>query len=182
MATDETAPQPAPVASIRSYLDRQLDVAAIDDGYELRYVDQPLAWLGDPQFAAVVECVTRDGTWWFRRFKGGDTEATDPYEGAAAMASYKSGLLPGGTIQLSDETRFKLRPPVAGETWKLRRGPRERALEIERTKCGWKIGFGPLASEIYQLPLLTMFALHAVLVEFDRPGGGGGDGGAGAGF
>ena len=61
MATDETAPPPVPTASIRSYLDRQLDVAAIDDGYELRYGDQPLGWLGDPKFAAVVEAVTRDG-------------------------------------------------------------------------------------------------------------------------
>jgi hypothetical protein len=77
---------PLPTASIRSYLDRQLDVVAIDDGYELRYADQPLGWLGDPKFAAVVEAVTRDGTWWFRRLKRGDTEATEPR------------LVPGGTI------------------------------------------------------------------------------------
>ena len=53
----------------------------------------------------------------------------------------------------------------------MRRGPRERVLEIELTKHGWEIEFGPAAKEIYHLPLLTMFALHAVLVESDRPGG-----------
>jgi hypothetical protein len=170
-------------ASIRSYLDRELTMVTTEDGYELRHEDQPLATLGDPRFDAVVPCVTRDGSWHLRRLRNGDTEASD---GAAVVARYDSNLLPGGTIELPDETRMRLRPPVTGETWKVRRGRRDEVLRMVRTNGPWRIEFTEAAREVYHLPLLTMFAFHAMLVEIDRPGGGGvsGDGGAagGAGF
>jgi hypothetical protein len=165
-------------ASIRSYLDRELIMVTVDDGYELSYEDQLLATLGDPAFEAEVECVTRDGVWRFARLRGGDTEAI---AGSAVVARYKSNALPGGTITLADETKLRLRPPFMGDTWKLRRGARDNVLRIRPRNGPWQIEFGESAREVYQLPLLTMFAFHAMLVEFDRPSGGGG-GGNGAGF
>jgi hypothetical protein len=144
-------------------------VVSVENGYELRYEDKRLATLGDPKFEAEVECVTRDGAWRFARLRGGHTEATD---GAGIVARYKSNALPGGTITLGDEIKLKLRPPVMGETWRVRRGIREAVLEIRAPKGPWEVEFAAGARDIYQLPLLTMFAFHAMLVELDRPSGG----------
>jgi hypothetical protein len=166
---DEASAPPIPTASIRSYLDRQLEVVTTDDGYQLRGGEQSLALLDNPRFEASVSCVTRDGQWRFNRLRGGNTEAIS---GSATVARYKSNALPGGTIELPNETKLRLRPPFTSQTWRVRRGARERVLEIRVAKGTWQIEFTPAASEIYHLPLLTMFAFHAMLVEIDTPTGG----------
>ena len=154
-----------PQASIRSYLDRELTMFTVEGGYELRYGDQPLATLGDAKHEVEVECVTRDGSWRFASLRGGNTEARS---GSAVVARCRSNLLPGATLTLPDETRLRLRPPVMGETWRVRRGLRDTVLHMRSPKGPWLVGFGHEARDIYHLPLLTMFALHAVLVH---PGG-----------
>jgi hypothetical protein len=165
-------------ASIRSYLDRQLEVTVGEDhGYELRYGDSVLATLEDPAYVAAVECVTRDGSWVFERFRGGHCEARD---GTAVVARYRSGVLPGGRIELPDGLELRLRPPGPGQTWRVRRGLRERVLGITAAKGPWRIEFASAARELYHLPLLTTFAFHAMLSESDKPAGpGGADGGTG---
>jgi hypothetical protein len=163
-----------PQASIRSYLDRELTMFTVEGGYELRYGDATLATLGDPKFEAEVECVTRDGSWLFKRLRGGNTEAVS---GTAVVARYKSNALPGGTITLGEGTKLRLRPPITGERWRIRRGARETVLSIRAPKGPWEITFGEAAREVYELPLLTTFAFHAMLVELDRPSGGNGGGG-----
>jgi hypothetical protein len=152
-------------------------MVAVGEGWELRHEEQLLATLGNPAFAAEVECVTRDGRWVFARLRGGHTEAKT---GAAVVARYKSNALPGGIITLPDETKLRLRPPATSQTWRVRRGVREAILELRLREVHWEIEFSPGARDIYHLPLLTMFAFHAVLVELDAPGGS--TGGNGGGF
>jgi hypothetical protein len=154
-------------------VDGELRVFTDEYGYEVRHENNVVARVGDPTFSAVVPCVTRDGHWQFERLRGGDTEAT---LGTAVIARYDSNLLPGGKIELLDGTRFRLRPPVVGETWRV-----PRVLEITRTAGPYKVRFREAAREVSQLPLLTMFAFHAMLVEH-RPGGGGGGGDGAVGF
>jgi hypothetical protein len=154
--------------SILTYVEGHLGAVEVDDGYELRYEDRVLGWLGDPKFERTVRCVTRGSEWTFTRMRSGDTEATS---GTAPVARYKSNVLPGGTIELPDESRFRLRAPVTGELWKLRRGRREVLLALRPMRNGWEIRFEPAAREIPQLPLVTMVALHAVLVEVGRTTG-----------
>ena len=156
--------------SILSYVGEHIGAVEVDDGYELRHGDHVLGWLGDPKFELAVRCVTRGSEWTFKRLRGGDTEATS---GTAVVARYKSNFLPGGTIELPDESRFRLRPPATGEKWRLRRGRREILLELRPMRDGWEIRFKPAAREIHQLPLVAMVALHAALVELDRPTGDG---------
>lgn len=164
-------------ASIRSYLERALALRPVEDGWELHYGDAVLATLGNPAFVREVHCVTCDGQWTFERLRGGHTEAR---QGSAVIARYRSRVIPGGVIELPDEMKLRLRPPATSRTWRVRRGLRVVVLTISPTEAGWKVEFGALAREIYHLPLLTMFAFHAVLTEADRPaGGGGGDGGVG---
>src|ERR1700712_5187866 len=94
MNADEAA-RALPTASIRSYLDRQLEMFVTEDGYELRCEEQLLASLGDPKFEASVACVTRDGQWQFNRLSGGNTKAVS---GSAAGARHKSDVLSGGAV------------------------------------------------------------------------------------
>jgi hypothetical protein len=161
-------------ASIRSYLDHELTMVTTEDGYELRYGDSALATMGNPKLDAEVECVTRDGTWRFKRLRGGNTEAG---LGSAIVARYKSNAFPGGVITLGEAVKLKLRPPIVSETWRVRRGARETILSIRAPAGPWEIRFTAAAREIYELPLLTLFAFHAMLVELDRPGGDGSGGG-----
>jgi hypothetical protein len=154
--------------SILSHVEEPIGAVEVDDGYELRHGDHVLGWLGDPRFELAVRCVTRGSEWTFTRLRGGDTEATS---GTALVARYKSNLLPGGTIELPDESRFRLRPPVTGEFWKLRRGRREVVLALRLMRDGWEIRLDEAAREIRQLPLVAMVALHAVLVEVGRTTG-----------
>jgi hypothetical protein len=149
-------------------------MVTVHDGFELRHEDQVLAQLGDPRIARVVPCVTHDGEWRFERMRSGDTEAT---AGVAVVAKYKSNLLAGGEIGLPDGLELRLRPPVLSETWTLRRGLRERVLVIKAPAGPWRISFSDAAREIHQLPLITMFAFHAMIVEVDRPSGGASGGG-----
>jgi hypothetical protein len=145
--------------------------------YELRYEDSVLATLDNPAFATAVECATRDGSWVFDRLRAGHCEAR---QGTAVVARYRSAFLPGGAIELPDGLELRLRPPGPGQTWRVRRGLRERVLQITATTGPWKVGFAAAAREIYHLPLLTMFAFYAMLSEVDRQGGSsGGDGGVG---
>jgi hypothetical protein len=155
-------------ASIRSYLDRELTMVTVEDGYELRYEDVVLATLGDPKLEAEVECVTRDGTWRFASLRGGSTEAR---AGSAVVARCRSNLFPGATITLPDETRLRLRPPVMGQAWRVRRGMRDTLLDMRSPEGPWLVTIDPDARDIYHLPLLTVFALHAVLVQTASLGG-----------
>jgi hypothetical protein len=156
--------------SILTYVDGRLGAVALGEGYEIRHEDRVLGWLDEPRLAPAVRCITRGSEWTFTRLRGGDTEATS---GTAVVARYKSNFLPGGTIELPDESRFRLRPPATGEKWRLRRGRREILLELRPMRDGWEIRFKPAAREIHQLPLVAMVALHAALVELDRPTGDG---------
>jgi hypothetical protein len=157
-------------ASIKSYLDRELALPRVEDGYELRYGDLSLAWMEDPRNARTVKCVTRDGEWLFTRFRGGNTEAADAR--GEVVARYRSKLLPGGKIELPDGVLVKLRPPVLGETWRVRADRRALVLDMRAPWKPWLVRFGPGAREVYHLPLLTMFAFHALLVEADTSIGG----------
>ena len=152
--------------SIRSYVDRELQLReTLDDTWELRYGDVLLGRLGDTRYAT-VECTTRDGVWVFTRERGGDIEAT---QGTAVVARYESGLMPGGPIELVTGARFKLRPPIVGETWRIR-----NLVDFKPEEGVWSIGFGERAREVYELPLLTMLALRAILSEHRYSGDGGG--------
>jgi hypothetical protein len=152
-------------ASIKSYLDRELALPRVEDGYELRYGDLPLAWMEDPREAAAASCATRDGEWLFTRFRGSNTEATDAR--GDVVARYRSKLVRGGTIELPDGVSVKLRPSVLGETTKVVGDRRTLVLDMRAPWKPWLVRFGPGAREIYHLPLLTMFAFHALLVELD---------------
>jgi hypothetical protein len=156
-------------ASIKSYLDRELSVPRVEEGYELRIGDLPLARMEDPHDGHTVTCTTRDGEWFFTRYRGGNTEATDVR--GDVVARYKSKLLPGGTIELPDGVRVKLRPAALGETSRVRDARRALVLDIRAPWKPWLIRFGEAAREVYHLPLLTMFAFHALLVEADMPHG-----------
>jgi hypothetical protein len=159
-------------ASIKSYLDRELALPHFEHGYELRYGDLPLAWMEDPRGERTVYCATRDGSWLFTRLRGGNTEATPARGGDEPVARYKSKLLPGGTIELPDGTNVKLRPPVTSDTWRVQRGRRDLVLDVRDPWKPWLVRFGDAAREIYQLPLITMFAFHALLVETETPSSG----------
>jgi hypothetical protein len=149
--------------SILTYVDGRVGAVAVGEGYEIRHEDRVLGWLDEPRLAPVVRCITRGSEWTFTRLRGGNTEAT---AGTAVVARYKSHVLPGGTIELPDESRFRLRRPSMTEVaWSLRRGRREVLLELRPMRDGWEIRFEPAAREIYQLPLVAMVALHAVLLE-----------------
>jgi hypothetical protein len=149
---------------------RELLARRVEDGWEVRDGGELFGSFGDPKAAAAVRCVTRDGAWEFRRLRGGNTEAT---MGTAVAARYESKLLSGGTIVLPDDSHFRLRRPVTGEIWRLRRGRREVVLDVAPMRIGWAIRLEPVASELQQIPLITMFTFHAVLSELDQPGGGG---------
>jgi hypothetical protein len=164
---------PALQASIRSYLDRELSLSAPYDGYELRYGDLTLARMENPRQAPTVSCATRDGDWLFTRFRGGHTAATDARGGDDVVARYKAKLLPGGTIELPSGPRIKLRPPSLNRTWKAHADRRAPVLDFRRHEDEWLVRFGEAARDVYHLPLLTMFAFHAVLVETDAPTTGG---------
>jgi hypothetical protein len=161
-------------ASIKSYVDRELALPRVEGGYELRYGDLPLARIEDPRNARTVTCTTRDGKWLFTRFRGGNTEATDAR--GDVVARYRSRLLPRGTIELPDGARAKLRPSALGETTRVFGDRRTLLLDIRAPWRPWLVRFGPGAREIYHLPLLTMLAFHALLVEVDTvvPAAGGG--------
>jgi hypothetical protein len=156
--------------SISAHVHRDLQMFTVDPGYELRHGDQPLGSLsGDPRLAATVECATGNGAWLFARLRGGNTEAL---ANDAVLARYKANLLPGGTFELPDGTKPKLRAPIPRRPWRV-----PDVLAIHAKDGPWELRFGAAAREVYHLPLLTMFAFHAMLVELDRPsGGGGGDG------
>ena len=176
---EPSPPSPADFrASIHAYVDRDLTFAHLDDGYELRYEDVRLGWVGDPTYERVALAVTRDGVWWFARTRGPGTEVSELRDDSPVIARYASKLVPGGTIELPDGARLRLRPPVLGETWRVRRGAREQILELGEPWKPWRTRLAPAARDIYHLPLLTMLAFHAVLVEMDsRAGGGEGGGG-----
>lgn len=173
--TEDAIRREGPTASIRAYLGGELSMFGLPDEYELRYGETVLATLQNPAFARDVECVTRDGRWVFRRLRAGNGQARD---GTAVIARYRSGFLPGGTIELPDGVELRLRPPGPGQTWKVRRGLRERVLRITATKGPWAIRFDPAAGELYHLPLLTMFAFHSMLGEMGKLSGDGGGAGA----
>jgi hypothetical protein len=182
MATSEPPrPQPADFGpSIRSFVDRELTFEPVEHGYELRHEEFLLGSLGEPRHEAVVHASTRDGSWWFSRLRGGGVEVSEAREGAPAIAEYRSNLVSGGSIELPDGVRLRLRPPILGETWRVRRGARELIMEFSKPWKPWRVRMTPAAREVYHVPLLTMLAFDAALVELDRPAGGaaGGDGGA----
>jgi hypothetical protein len=158
-------------ASIRSYLDRELGMVNTEEGgYELRYEETVLATLGNPRIQAEVECVTRDGTWRFVQLRNAHAEAM---LGTAVVATYRSRALPGGTIVLGDDTKLRLRPPIVGDTWRLRRGRRDTLLEMRSGKHEWRLRFGHTARELHELPLVTMFAFHGAAMEMARSPEGG---------
>lgn len=165
-------------ASIEAYIDRELTAAHIDEGYEIRSGEQPLALLGEPRHEAVVRGVTRAGAWWFTRRRGAAIEVREQPDAGPVVARYRSSLAPGGTIELPDGTSFRLRPPLTGDTWRVRRGLRELIAEFRDPWKPWEIWLAPAARDIYHLPLLTLLAFAAVLVELDTPSGGGGASGA----
>jgi hypothetical protein len=147
-----------------------------DDGIEISDPDGGLVgWLEDPRATAEARCLARDGDWRFTRLRGGDIEAT---LGTAVIARYESKFLPGGAIVLGDGSRLRLRPPVVGDTWRLRQGRRTAVLEVAPQRVGWAVRLKPPARELQQLSLITLFAFHAVLSELDRPTGGNGASGA----
>lgn len=165
-------------ASIRSYAGHELEIDRVlgEHAYEIRYGDSELAWLGDPAFSSVVQCVTRDGEWTFEWLRGGKTEAR---LGTAVVARYGSGLFPGGRIRIGEEVSLKLRPPppLGRSTWRVQRG-REALIDFHMLSDPRRIAFSDAARYLESLPLLTTFALHALLVEQAVPGAvGGGDGG-----
>jgi hypothetical protein len=162
-------------ASIRAYVGRELRMVPLVPGYELRDHDTVLARLSDTAFARVVDCVTRDGSWQFERRRGAEIEVT---QGGAAVARYQSNVLGGGAIELPDGLRLRLRPPVIGQTWRVRRGLREIILLFGTRDDVRELEIAPGAQDIYHLPLLTMLAFYAMLVEIDTPSGGGGGAGA----
>ena len=165
-------------ASIRSYAGHELEIGRVlgEDAFEIRRGDQRLAWLGDPAFSGEVDCLTRDGVWSFNWLRGGKTEAL---LGTAVVARYTSGVLPGGRIQVGEEPHFRLRPPRPWEDqlWRVGRG-REPVLRLRTGDAPWRIEFAGGARHLESLPLLTTFALHAVLVERAIPAAAeGGNGG-----
>jgi hypothetical protein len=163
-------------ASIRSYVDRELQVFTVDEGYELRHGESPLATLGDGLTERSVDCVTRDGSWVFTTKRGNNVEISD---GSATVARYQSGLLPGGRIELPDGSKVRLRPRSAGAKWRVELSRREPVLDLRAVKGPWVVEFGPAAREVYHLPLLTMLSFHAAMIESRTPSSGGGDGGIG---
>ena len=98
--------------------------------------------------------------------------------GTAVVGQYESRLLPGVTILLPDDSRFRLRAPVTGETWRLRRGRRALVLDVRPMRVGWAIRLRPAAGELQQRPLIAMLTFHVVLSEIDRPTGGVADAGS----
>jgi hypothetical protein len=149
---------------------RELLARRTEDGWEVCDGDEVFGRVGDPRESAAVECVVQRGRWVFRRLRGVECEAT---MGTAVVARYESKALTSGAIVLPDDSRLRLRRPVTGDVWRLRRGRRELVLEVRPLRVGWAIGLGPVAGEIQQLPLIAMFAFHAVLCELDVPNSGG---------
>jgi hypothetical protein len=179
MLGDGTVPPPVPTASIRSYLDRQLTVVTVGDGYELRHAERVLGWLESEWQRAVVECVTADGSWEFALHRDRRVLATNRGTSEDVIASFAPGLVTGGTIELPGGPRFRLRAPALGETWRVRKGLRETILAIRAPAGPWEIDFTVAARELYELPLLTMLAFHVVQREAARfEGGAAGGGGA----
>lgn len=152
---------------------RALTVYGVENGFALYDGEDAVAWLGDPKFRAEVTCSTRGSTWTFARLRRGHTEAL---LGGQVIARYRSGLFPGGTIEMPGGERLRLRPPIAGQTWRVRRHRRDQVIAIRSTKGPWEIDVAATAADIHDLSLLTTFAFHAFLVEVDRPGGGDGGG------
>jgi hypothetical protein len=170
-ASEPSAPEPRDFrASIRSFVDRDLTFCHLDDGYELRHEGLALGWVGESQRRAPARAATRDGAWWFDRLRGGGIEVSERLDGPV-IARYDSKLLPGGVIELPDGVRLRLRPPIIGETWRVRRGIRELIMELREPWKPWLVRLTDAARDVYHLPLLTMLAFSATLVEMDRPGG-----------
>lgn len=156
-------------------MERELLARRVEESWEVREGDLVFASLEDPKTTADARCVARDGDWRFARLRNGHIEAT---MGTAVVARYESKLLPGGVIVLGDEARLRMRPPVLGDTWRLRRGRREVVLEVAPQRYGWAIRLNQPARELQPLSLIALFAFHAVLTELDRPTGGAPEGSA----
>jgi hypothetical protein len=159
------------VRRFASLVHDELTARRVVDGYEVSAAGELVGWLEDPKTTAEARCVARDGDWRFARLRSGDIEAT---MGTAVIARYESKLLPGGAIVLPDESRLRLRPPVLGDAWRLRRGRNEVVLEVAPERHGWAIRLNQPARELQPLSLIALFAFHAVLTELDRPAGGDG--------
>ena len=160
-------------ASIRSLVGDELtlheDMA--EEAFEIRHGDEAVAWLGDPRFNGVTSAMSRDGEWTFTRLRGGSSDAS---RGGFVVARYRSGLLPGGTLTLGEDVRFRLR--ARGRRRHVSRGPRERVVTVDFSHSPRRITFGEAAQGIHDLALLTLFSIHAMLVESDVPSGGGATG------
>jgi hypothetical protein len=179
MLGDETVPPPVPTASIRSYLDRQLTVVTVEGGYELRHEERLLGWLENEWQRPVIDCATADGSWQFALQRDRRVLATNRGASEEVIASFAPGLVTGGTIDLPDAPRLRLRAPALGETWRVRRGLRGTILTIRAPAGPWEIDFMAAARELYHLPLLTMLAFHVLQREASRyEGGAAGGGGA----
>jgi hypothetical protein len=171
VADDDVAPvEDRSSRSFARFVHEDLSAERVIDGYEVQGGDEVVGWLEDPRTTPAARCVARDGDWLFRRLRGGSTEAT---MGTAVVARYESRLVAGGTVVMSDESRFRLRTPALGDTWRLRRARRELVLTVRPLREGWAIHLS--AGTNQQLSLLTLFTFHAVLSELDRPMTGGPD-------
>ena len=158
-------------ASIGAFVGRDLTAPHLEEGYLLSDGDRPLALLGELRWEKVVRGVAREGEWWFSRLRGAGIEVREQPGEGPVIARYRSGILPGGQLELPDGMKLRLRPPLTGETWRVRRGRDAIAAFTDPWKP-WTVRLTPTARDVSHLPLLTLLAFAAVLVELDVPSGG----------
>ena len=160
---------PAVRDSIRSYVDRVLTVVPAEGGSEVRGGDgEMVAWLESDWERWVVGCVTGDGSWEFELHRDNQVTVRPSGTDADVVARYRPGLVSGGTIELSDGSRLRFRPPALGETWRVRSGLLRDVVRVHAEGAAREIRFGSAAREVHDLPLVTMLALHLVAVEGNR--------------
>jgi hypothetical protein len=82
----------------------------------------------------------------------------------------------GGILRLEQAASYRLRSPVVGDKFTLRRRPtRRRVAEIERTDF-YTVRLADGAADEQQLSLLVLLALQALMLEEFMPPGPGASG------
>ena len=158
-----------PRASISLYAGRQLEFVPVEDSwFELRADDGTLVARLRPVTPDLEgRAEAADGRWWLLNPRGSDVDAGRDGSGTP-IARYRPSLI-GGRIRIADNGRYSVRPPMLGDSVRLRRGRRLVAAitRIHDVKLG--------AAAPDALPILI--ALQALLLEQLLPNAGGGGGG-----
>jgi hypothetical protein len=165
----------APRTGISAFVGRELTLASTGDArFELRGDRTVVGTLESPR-EGVANAAAVDGRWWLANHRGSEIDAG--LEGSeSAIARYRPATAGGGILRLEQGSNYRLRPPVIGDRFTLRRRrTRTSVAEIERTDF-YTVHLADSAADEQQLSLLVLLALQALILEEAMPPGPGASG------